>query len=86
MAPNIPKVDVLGAGISAIDMAWPSPRSPPWIKERARHDFCVTGVHGVMECQRDPELLRIHYESRLTTPHGMPLVWCARWGEPATER
>jgi N-acetylglucosaminyldiphosphoundecaprenol N-acetyl-beta-D-mannosaminyltransferase len=40
---------------------------------------CVTGVHGVMECQRDPRLLEIHNRSGLTTPDGMPMVWSARW-------
>jgi N-acetylglucosaminyldiphosphoundecaprenol N-acetyl-beta-D-mannosaminyltransferase len=33
----------------------------------------------VIESQRDPELLAIHNASGLTTPDGMPLVWCARW-------
>ena len=41
--------------------------------------MCVTGVHGVMESRRDPHLLRIHNESGLTTPDGMPMVWSARW-------
>ena len=40
--------------------------------------MCVTGVHGVMESQRDPELLRIHNASGLTTPDGMPMVWAGR--------
>lgn len=39
---------------------------------------CVTGVHGVMEAQDDPDLLRIHNDSLLTVPDGMPLVWIAR--------
>jgi len=32
-----------------------------------------------MESQRDPQLLRIHNRSGLTTPDGMPMVWSARW-------
>jgi N-acetylglucosaminyldiphosphoundecaprenol N-acetyl-beta-D-mannosaminyltransferase len=35
-------------------------------------------VHTVMECQHDEELRRIHNDSGLTTPDGMPIVWCAR--------
>ena len=31
-----------------------------------------------MESQRDPELLRIHNRSGLTTPDGMPMVWCGK--------
>jgi N-acetylglucosaminyldiphosphoundecaprenol N-acetyl-beta-D-mannosaminyltransferase len=38
----------------------------------------VTGVHGVMESQRDADLLRIHNASGLTTPDGMPMVWAGR--------
>jgi N-acetylglucosaminyldiphosphoundecaprenol N-acetyl-beta-D-mannosaminyltransferase len=39
----------------------------------------VTGVHGVMESQRDEELKRIHNRSYLSTPDGMPMVWISRW-------
>lgn len=50
-----------------------------WIS-RGQHEYvCVTGVHGVMESQRDPELLRIHNASGMTTPDGMPMVWAGRW-------
>jgi len=38
----------------------------------------VTGVHGVSECQSDVELRRIHNESLLSTPDGMPLTWMGR--------
>ena len=31
-----------------------------------------------MESQRDPELKRIHNDSGLTTPDGMPMVWAGR--------
>jgi N-acetylglucosaminyldiphosphoundecaprenol N-acetyl-beta-D-mannosaminyltransferase len=49
-----------------------------WIRRCDRQYVCVTGVHGVMESQRDPELLRIHNAAGLVTPDGMPLVWIAR--------
>ena len=39
---------------------------------------CVTGVHGVMESQRDPSLRDIHNRSLLTVPDGMPTVWVGR--------
>ena len=50
-----------------------------WIDNGDQHYVCVTGVHGVMESQGDAELLRIHNESGLTTPDGMPMVWAARF-------
>jgi N-acetylglucosaminyldiphosphoundecaprenol N-acetyl-beta-D-mannosaminyltransferase len=50
-----------------------------WVDEGERHYVCVTGVHGVMESQRDPRLKTIHNRSGLTTPDGMPMVWAGRW-------
>ena len=71
----IGRVDVLGVGISTISMADAIAEISRWIEQREHHYVCVTGVHGVMESQRDPELLRIHNASGLTTPDGMPMVW-----------
>lgn len=39
---------------------------------------CVTGVHGVMEAQVDPNLRTILKNSFLTVPDGMPTVWVGR--------
>lgn len=49
-----------------------------WISSGDRQYVCVSGVHGVMESQRDEELRRIHNEAGLVTPDGMPLVWVSR--------
>ena len=76
---QIPRVDVLGVGISAIDMEMALAEIATWIHGRRQHYVCVTNVHVVMECQRDPELRRIHEASGLTTPDGMPLVWASHW-------
>ena len=74
---SIARVDVLGVGISAIDPDDALAEITRWITDGSRHYVCVTGVHGVMEAQRDPDLLRIHNRSGLTTPDGMPMVWAA---------
>lgn len=65
--------------VSAINLDLAVDTFGEWIRDGAREYVCVTGVHGVMESQRDPELLRIHNESGMTTPDGMPLVWCGRY-------
>lgn len=44
---------------------------------------CVRDVNGVVACQRDPVLQRIHEEATLVTPDGMPVVW---WGRLAGHR
>jgi N-acetylglucosaminyldiphosphoundecaprenol N-acetyl-beta-D-mannosaminyltransferase len=77
-ASGFARVDVLGVGISAIDPDDALGEVTRWIDNGLRHYVCVTGVHGVMESQGDPELVRIHNESGLTTPDGMPMVWSAR--------
>jgi N-acetylglucosaminyldiphosphoundecaprenol N-acetyl-beta-D-mannosaminyltransferase len=72
------RVDVLGVHVSAIDMDQAVDEIARWVEEGERHYVCVTGVHGVMESQRDPALARIHNASGLTTPDGMPMVWAGR--------
>ncbi|MEE2624095.1 MAG: WecB/TagA/CpsF family glycosyltransferase [Verrucomicrobiota bacterium] len=77
---EIERINVLGVGISTLDM----PRAVKEVLEGAdREGFSgyvtVTGVHGVMESQRDVELKRIHNRSYLSTPDGMPMVWMAHW-------
>jgi N-acetylglucosaminyldiphosphoundecaprenol N-acetyl-beta-D-mannosaminyltransferase len=69
---------VLGVGVSAITMRQAVETIMRWIDTGERHYVCVTGVHGVMESQRDETLRRIHNEAGLVTPDGMPLVWLAR--------
>ena len=75
----IARVDVLGVGVSALDMPTAVSEISRWIDEGEQHYVCVTGVHGVMESQADPGLRDIHNRSGLTTPDGMPMVWAGRW-------
>lgn len=74
----IPRVDVLGVGVSAINMQMAVAEIERWIGAGEQHYVCVTGVHGVMESQRDPALKEIHNRSGLTTPDGMPMVWAGK--------
>jgi N-acetylglucosaminyldiphosphoundecaprenol N-acetyl-beta-D-mannosaminyltransferase len=71
------RVDVLGVGISAVTQAQSVDAIGSWIAGDDRKYICVTGVHGVMECQRSAGLLGIHERSGLTVPDGVPLVWAA---------
>jgi N-acetylglucosaminyldiphosphoundecaprenol N-acetyl-beta-D-mannosaminyltransferase len=63
--------------VSAIDMAQALETIDQWIREGTPHYICITGVHGVMESQRDDGLRQIHAAAGLVTPDGMPLVWLA---------
>ena len=87
VAPATARFDVLGVPVSAITMADALETIDAWIRGRSPHYVCVTGVHGVMESQRDDELRRIHEGAGLVTPDGMPLVWMAHLlGHPRVER
>lgn len=74
----IERFNVLGVGISAISMADALATIETWITTRRPNYVCITGVHGVMESQSDPELRDIHNRAGMVTPDGMPLVWLAR--------
>ena len=74
-----PRVDVLGVGVSCLTLDSAVEEVSGWV-DRGEHKYVrVTGLHGVMECPRDPQLLRIHNRSGLTTLVGMPMVWSAHW-------
>jgi N-acetylglucosaminyldiphosphoundecaprenol N-acetyl-beta-D-mannosaminyltransferase len=74
----VPRVNIVGVGVSAIDMHQALAAIAGWIERRERQYVCVTGVHGVMESQRDETLRRIHNRAGLVTPDGMPMVWLSR--------
>lgn len=69
------RCDVLGVGISAVNLDSAVATIDRWIAASERHYVTVTGVHGVMESQRDPELKTIHNRAGMVTPDGMPMVW-----------
>lgn len=77
-SPDRARANVLGIGISAIDMPTAVARVIAAAESRSGGYVCVTGVHGVMEAQRDPALRRILNGSIVTTPDGMPMVWVGR--------
>lgn len=73
-----PRVDILGVGVSAINMPMALELIDQWISNGDHQYICVTGVHGIIESQRDPRIRDAHNRSGLTTPDGMPLVWAGR--------
>jgi N-acetylglucosaminyldiphosphoundecaprenol N-acetyl-beta-D-mannosaminyltransferase len=72
---SLPRTDVLGVPVSAVNLKTAVDIIADWIRLRERHYVCVTGVHGVMESRRDEDLRRIHTEAGMVTPDGMPMVW-----------
>ena len=72
------RTDILGVGVSAINMGMALDTIDEWISRRHRNYVCITSVHGVIESQSDHKLRRIQNEAGLVTPDGMPLVWVSR--------
>jgi N-acetylglucosaminyldiphosphoundecaprenol N-acetyl-beta-D-mannosaminyltransferase len=71
---------VLGVGIHPLNMPSAVERVFAGVARDGMTGFVtITGVHGVVESQRDDELRHIHNRSYLSTPDGMPMVWMAHW-------
>lgn len=73
------RVNVLGVGVSAINLDSALAAIVRAIETREKGYVCVTGVHGVSEAQADPAFRQILNHAFLCTPDGMPLVWVGRW-------
>jgi N-acetylglucosaminyldiphosphoundecaprenol N-acetyl-beta-D-mannosaminyltransferase len=80
-------VRVLGIDVAAVDMEATLARIAALLQESRKGYICAAGVHGVMEAQRSPLLAQIYFDSELTIPDGMPLVWVGRLqGHPCMQR
>jgi len=72
------RFNVLGVGVDSLNMSLALQTIEKWIEQGESNYVTVTGVHGVMESQRDEEILKIHNKAGMVTPDGMPLVWLGR--------
>jgi N-acetylglucosaminyldiphosphoundecaprenol N-acetyl-beta-D-mannosaminyltransferase len=72
------RLNVLGIGVSTTNLPAALSTLEDWIINGRKTYVCVTGVHGVMEAQKDAKLKEIHNQSGLTVPDGMPLVWAGK--------
>ncbi len=73
-----PRVNVLGVGIHALDLSKTADLIIAAVEQQRKGYICVTGVHGVMEAQRDSGFRDILSDAFLVTPDGMPTVWLGR--------
>lgn len=81
------RVNILGVGISAINMEYALRTVDGWIAQHDRQYVCVCPVHSIMECRRSQEVRRVFNGAGMVTPDGMPVVWVARWsGHPDVDR
>src|SRR5580698_9272895 len=72
------RVNVLGVGISALNLQSALAEIAAAIGARRKGYICVTGVHGVMEAQSNELFRNILNNAFLCTPDGMPMVWMGK--------
>ncbi|HEX6423406.1 MAG TPA: WecB/TagA/CpsF family glycosyltransferase [Acidimicrobiales bacterium] len=77
-----PGIDILGVRVDAQSLDHAVDVMGSWIERGEPNYVCITGVHGVVECQDDPDLRRIHNDAGMVTTDGMPLVWLSRRRSP----
>ena len=75
---ELPRANVLGVGVHATTLEEAVTLSGCLLQSGAQGYVCLTGVHGVMEARRDPQLRHILNEASLCLPDGMPTVWLGR--------
>jgi len=84
---STPRVPILGVSVTAATMEGAVRVIEDWIIRKEPQYVCVSGMHGVMECQRDEQLQRVHNAAGMVTTDGMPLVWlCRLKGQRRAER
>src|SRR3954465_5839294 len=72
------RVNVLGVGLSVINRKEGLRLFVDALEKKQRGYITVTGVHGVMESQKDEALRQILNQAYLCTPDGMPMVWMGK--------
>jgi len=75
---SLPRVNILGVGVNAINMPQAVDLVSSAVSQGTKGYVCVTGVHGIMEAQKDAAFRTILNRSMMTTPDGMPTVWVGR--------
>jgi N-acetylglucosaminyldiphosphoundecaprenol N-acetyl-beta-D-mannosaminyltransferase len=70
--------NILGVGVSAVNMAMATGTIEKWIEKREQNYVIAVPAHCIVDCQRDPELRRVYNRAGMVTPDGMPVAWILR--------
>lgn len=83
----IPRMTVLGIGISAVDPDRAAGAVMRWVAQGAREIVTVAAVHSVVDAQKQPAAKQAMKQAGLCVPDGVPLVWlCRAAGHSGTRR
>jgi N-acetylglucosaminyldiphosphoundecaprenol N-acetyl-beta-D-mannosaminyltransferase len=69
------KKEILGIGISAVNMETATLQIMDWIRYQAREMVSVAAVHSIVDAQREAQSKLAMQNSGICVPDGMPLVW-----------
>ena len=75
---TVERVNVLGVGISVLNLKTALDEIAAAIRWKRKGYICVRDAHGVMLAQKDEAFRRILNGAFLCTPDGMPMVWMGR--------
>lgn len=73
------RANVLGVGVHAVNLPLAASIVDRAVSDGRKGYVCVTGVHGVMEAQRDSRFKGALDRAMLVVPDGVPTVWMGRW-------
>jgi N-acetylglucosaminyldiphosphoundecaprenol N-acetyl-beta-D-mannosaminyltransferase len=73
-----PRCNVLGIGVHAANIPMALQAVAEMIRSGRTGYVCVTGVHGIMEAQKNTDMRDILNSAFLNVPDGMPVVWVGR--------
>jgi N-acetylglucosaminyldiphosphoundecaprenol N-acetyl-beta-D-mannosaminyltransferase len=77
-APGGHRVNMLGVGVTPIDLPRTVATLERWREEGRREYVCCVSVHGLVMAQQDPEVRGALNGAALAVEDGMPLVWWCR--------
>ena len=77
-AGSVPRVNILGVGVSVVNLPEAIAALEKWREEGRRDYVCCVPVHGLVTAQRVPAVRSALNRAGLATMDGMPLVWLCR--------
>jgi N-acetylglucosaminyldiphosphoundecaprenol N-acetyl-beta-D-mannosaminyltransferase len=70
--------NILGVGISAVNMTVALATIDKWLEHREQNYVLNIPAHLIVDAQRDPGLRRVINRAGLVNPDGMPVAWILR--------
>jgi N-acetylglucosaminyldiphosphoundecaprenol N-acetyl-beta-D-mannosaminyltransferase len=77
--PEFGRANVLGIGVHAVNLESAARIIEEAVDAHRKGYVCVTGIHGVMEAQRDSVFRTALDGAMLLVPDGVPTVWVGRF-------